>query len=90
MSYIRAGLASRDRRLWAQSIETAMQLKKNGPLFRTLAVLYEAEREGALLGGEPPGGKAALSTWLEWCQEFGSEWLAECARYCLGSKGLAS
>ena len=90
MSHIRAGLASRDRRLWAQAMESAMLLKKEGPLFRELAILYEAEREGALLGGEPPGGKAALSTWLEWCQEFGSEWLAECARYCLGSKGLAS
>lgn len=90
MSYIRAGLASRDRHLWAQSIETALQLKKDGQLFRTLAVLYEAEREGARLGGAPPGGKVALTHWLEWCQKFGSEWLAECARYCLGTKRLAS
>lgn len=90
MSYIRAGLASRDRHLWAQSIETAMQLKKDGHLFRTLAVLYEAEREGALLGGTPPGGKTALTHWLEWCQQFGSAWLAECARYCSGTKGIVT
>lgn len=90
MSYIRAGLASQDRHLWAQAMESAMQLKKEGHLFRELAILYEAEREGVLLGGVPPGGKAALSNWLEWCQEFGSEWLAECARYCLGNKGFAS
>jgi hypothetical protein len=45
---------------------------------------------GAALAGEPPGGKRALSTWLAWCQENGSEWLSECARYCLGSKGFAT
>jgi len=90
MSYIRAGLASGDRHLWAQAMETAIQHKTEGRLFRELAILYEAERDGADLGGEPPGGKMALTTWLEWCQEYGSEWLAECARYCHGSKRFAS
>jgi AAA family ATP:ADP antiporter len=90
MSCIRAGLASGDKHLWAQAMETAIQHKKEGGLFRELAILYEAERNGADLGGEPPGGKMALATWLEWCQEYGSKWLAECARYCHGSKGFAS
>ena len=90
MSYIRAGLASGDRHVWAQAMESAIQHKKHGRLFRELAILYEAERLGAALGGEPPGGKRALSTWLAWCQEYGSEWLAECASYCLGSKRVAS
>jgi AAA family ATP:ADP antiporter len=90
MSYIRAGLASGDRHLWAQTMETAIQHKTESRLFRELAILYEAERDGADLGGDPPGGKMALTTWLEWCQENGSEWLAECARYCQGSKRFAS
>jgi len=90
MSYIRAGLASEDRHVWAHAMESAIHYKKEGRLFRELAVLYEAEREDVDLGGEPPGGKKALSTWLVWCQEYGSEWLAECARTCLGRKGLAT
>jgi len=90
MSYIRAGLASEDRHLWAQAMETALQYKKEGRLFRELAILYEAERDGADLGGVPPGGKRAPSTWLEWCQDYGSDWLAECARYCQESKKFAS
>lgn len=89
MSYIRAGLASGDRYLWAQAMETAIQHKKEGRLFRELAILYEAERNGADLGGTPPGGNMALTTWLAWCQEYGSAWLAECARYCHGSKRFA-
>jgi hypothetical protein len=90
MSYIRAGLGSRDRHLWAQALESAMQLKKEGRLFRELALLFEAERESSPLGGEPPGGEVALTAWLQWCQEHGSEWLAECARYCLDNKRFAS
>jgi len=90
MSCIRAGLASGDRHLWAQAMETAIQHKQEGGLFRELAILYEAEREGADLGGEPPGGKRALTAWLAWCQQYGSEWLAECARYCDGNKRVAS
>lgn len=82
MGYIRAGLASRDKRLWAQSLESAMQMKKEGRLFRELALLYEAEREGVLLEGEPPGGLSGAPAWLEWCQEHGSDWLAECASNC--------
>jgi hypothetical protein len=86
MRCIRAGLASRNRHLWAQALESAMQLKKEGRLFHELAILYEAERAGIPLKGKPPGGKGAITAWLEWCQEYGSEWLAESARYCLGSK----
>jgi len=83
MRYIRAGLASRDKHLWAQALESAMQLKKEGHLFRELAILFEAERESSPLGGEPPAGNA-LGAWLDWCQEYGSEWLAQCAKYCQG------
>lgn len=90
MNFIRAGLASEDRHLWAQAMETALQLKKEGRLFRELAILYEADRDGADLGGVPPGGKRAPSTWLEWCQDYGSDWLAECARCCQGSRRFAS
>ena len=89
MSYIRAGLASGDRYLWAQTMEMAIQHKKEGRLFRELAILYEAERDGEDLDGEPPGGRMAFRTWLAWCQEYGSEWLAECARYCQGIKRFA-
>lgn len=83
MRYIRAGLASRDKHLWAQALESAMQLKKEGRLFRELATLFEAERESSPLGGEPPGGNTP-GAWLDWCQEYGSEWLAKCAKYCQG------
>jgi hypothetical protein len=86
MNYIRAGLASQDKHLWAQALESALQLKKEGRLFRELAILYEADREGIALGGEPSGGKGAFIAWLQWCQENGSEWLAECARYCQGKE----
>lgn len=91
MSLIRAGLASQNRQLWAQAMETALQLRNEAPVFRELALLYEAEREGAALGGEPPGGRRALDDWLAWCQANGSGWLAQCARYCLGRRpGFAS
>jgi hypothetical protein len=90
MSYIRAGLASQNRHLWAQAMESALQFRKEGQVFRELAVLFEAEREGVALGGEPPGGKRDLGAWLKWCQEYGSEWLAECARYCLGNGRFAT
>lgn len=90
MSCIRAGLGSRDRHLWAQTMESALQHQKEGRLFNELAILYEAEREGSSLGKAPPGGKRALKIWLAWCQEYGSDWLAECARYCLGNKRLAT
>ena len=86
MSYIRAGLASRDKHLWAQALESAMQLKKEGRLFRELAILFEAEREGTALGGEPPGGKGAFTAWIQWCQENGSGWLAECAEMLSGKE----
>lgn len=90
MSCIRAGLVSGDRYLWAQTMETAIQHKKEGRLFRELAILYEAERDGEDLDGEPPGGRMAPRAWLTWCQEYGSEWLSECARYCQGNKRFAS
>jgi hypothetical protein len=89
MSYIRAGLASQNRQLWAQAMESALQLRQDGHVFRELAVLYEAEREGVALAGDPPGGKQALMASLEWCAKYGSEWLAECARYCLGHNRYA-
>lgn len=90
MSYIRAGLASRDKQLWAQALESAMQFKKEGRLFRELAILFEAQREGGSLGGEPPGGKGEFMAWLQWCLEYGSVWLAECASYCLDHKNKES
>jgi len=90
MSYIRAGLASQNRQLWAQALESALQLRREAHVFRELAVLFEAEREGVALPGEPPGGRQAFATWLTWCQEHGSDWLAECARYCLDNKRFAS
>jgi hypothetical protein len=90
MSLIRAGLASQNKQLWAQAMESALQLRDEGPVFRELAVLYEAEREGVALGGEPPGGRQAPNDWLKWCQEYGSKWLAECASYCIGKVRFAS
>jgi len=90
MRYIRAGLASQNRQLWAQAMESALQFRKESPVFRELAVLFEAEREGVALAGEPPGGRRVPNAWLKWCQEYGSEWLAECARYCLGNGSFAT
>lgn len=86
MSYIRGGLSSEDRRLWAQTMESAMQHKQHSHLFYELAILYEAERDGVALSGVLPGGKAALRDGLAWCQAYGSEWLAESVRYSLGDK----
>jgi hypothetical protein len=63
-------------------MESALQFRTEGGVFRELAQLFEAQREGVVLAGEPPGGKHALKAWLAWCQEYGSAWLAECARYC--------
>jgi hypothetical protein len=85
MAFIRAGLASRNRHLWAQAMESALQHKQEARLFRKLSLLFEAEREGTVLAGDPPGGKRAWANWLAWCQENGSAWLAECARYALGN-----
>lgn len=91
MAFIRAGLASRNRHLWAQAMESALQNKKDARLFRKLSLLFEAEREGAVLVGDPPGGKRALTSWLAWCQKNGSAWLGECARYALGNnEGFAA
>ena len=87
MSYIRAGLATHDRYLWAQTMETAIQHKTEGRLFQELAILYETERDGGDLGGEPPG--RSLPDWLAWCQEYGSAWLADCARYCQPTREAA-
>ena len=86
MAYIRAGLASRDRRVWAQAMESALQRRQDARLFRRLNLLFEAEREGAALAGDPPGGRQAVASWLEWCEAHGSAWLAECARYALADK----
>jgi len=90
MSYVRAGLASQNRQLWAQAMESALQFRKEGGVFRELAQLFEAQREGVALAGEPPGGKQALKAWLAWCQEYGSAWLAECARYCQSNNRVTS
>jgi hypothetical protein len=86
MSHIRAGLASPNRQLWAQAMESALQFRKEGHVFRELAILFEAEREGVALAGEPPTGKGALTGALAWCEKCGSAWLAECARHCLGNR----
>ena len=90
MSYVRAGLASQNRQLWAQAMESALQFRKERGVFRELAQLFEAQREGVALAGGPPGGKHAMKAWLEWCQEYGSTWLAECARYCQSSNRVTS
>jgi hypothetical protein len=89
MSHIRAGLASPNRQLWAQAMESALQFRKEGHVFRELAILFEAEREGVALAGDSPTGNAALTGALEWCERHGSAWLAECARYCLGNPRYA-
>lgn len=81
MHCVRAGLASRDRQLWAQAMESALQFRKENGMIRELARLFEAQRAGTPLTGKPPGGSRAPSVWRAWCQQHGSAWLAECARY---------
>ncbi len=87
MSYIRAGLASRNRHLWAKAMESALQIKSENQVFRKLAILYEAVREGRELGGDLPGEEHTLHGWLRWCQRYGSTWLADCAGYSLAEDG---
>lgn len=90
MSFIRAGLLSDNRQLWAQSMEMAFQIKKESNVFRELSRLYEAEREGVRLKGDVPGGSNSVRAWLNWCRTYGSEWLADCASYCLKHSRLTS
>ena len=81
MNYIRAGLMSDNRRLWAQSLESALSLKSESYIFRELSKLYEAEREGVKLKGNLSGTKMKLQDWLEWCRLHGSDWLSECSNF---------
>lgn len=60
---IRAVLASRDRRLWAQALESGMQLREVRP-FKAIAHLLESEREGRLHHLKPPGRSTDPSSLL--------------------------
>ncbi len=77
---IQAALASRDRHLRAQAVESIRHMR-NSVLFRTLLPLLEAEHDGAewrhALEQEPN----SLAQVVEWCQREGSVWLKQCATW---------
>ncbi len=68
---IRAALASRDRRLRAQALESLRHLENSALLKRLIAYLDESISD---LGG------ATIDYILEYCERKGSEWLKYCAR----------
>lgn len=75
---IRAALASRDRRLRAQGLESLRHVE-NDALLHALLPLLETEHDGAEWRhalGQAPG---TLREARQWCEREGSAWLRKCA-----------
>jgi hypothetical protein len=75
---VRAALASRDRRLRAQAVESVRH-SNNDALLRLLLPLLEAEYDGAAWRHPLQHALATLEDVRAWCVCEGSAWLRECA-----------
>ena len=75
---VRAALASRDRHLRAQAVESVRHSSNDG-LLRLLLPLLEAEYDGAAWRHSLQHAVATLEDARAWCMREGSAWLRECA-----------
>ncbi len=73
-----AALASRDRRLRAQALESLRHIENNA-LVEWLLPLIEAEQDGASWAHPAPGAPRDINELIAWCGRQGGQWLRQCA-----------
>lgn len=73
-----AALASRDRRLRAQALESLRHIENNA-LVEWLLPLIEAEHDGASWEHPAPESPRDITALIAWCGRQGSQWLRQCA-----------
>jgi len=77
-SAIKAALASHDRRLRAQAIES-IHHSDYAEILDRLQPLLEGVPDGVITQAEGIWAKRPMHKILDWCQKEGSQWLAQCA-----------
>lgn len=75
---ISAALASRDRRLRAQALESLRHIENNA-LIEWLLPLIESEQDGAKWAHPAPAVPRNLNELIAWCEQQGGQWLRQCA-----------
>jgi len=75
---ISAALASRDRRLRAQALESLRHIENN-PLVEWLLPLIESEQDGARWEHPAPEAPRDINELIAWCGRQGGLWLRQCA-----------
>jgi len=73
-----AALASRDRRLRAQALESLRHIENNA-LVKWLLPLIEAEQDGASWEHPAPDAPRDIKALIAWCGQQGGQWLRQCA-----------
>lgn len=73
-----AALASRDRRLRAQALESLRHIENNS-LLQWLLPLIEAEQDGASWTHRVPEMLHNIDALIAWCKRQGGQWLRQCA-----------
>ena len=76
--YISAALASQDRRLRAQALESLRHIENNA-LVEWLLPLIEAAHDGARWEHAVPDMPHDIYEMIAWCKRQGGEWLHQCA-----------
>ena len=74
---ISAALASRDRRLRAQALESLRHIENNA-LVEWLLPLIDAEHDGAKWEHSPPEAPRDINELIAWCGRQGGQWLRHC------------
>ena len=75
---IGAALASRDRRLRAQALESLHHIENNA-LIEWLLPLIDAEHDGARWNHRAPQTLRDIDELIAWCAQQGGQWLRQCA-----------
>ena len=75
---ISAALASRDRRLRAQALESLRHIENNA-LIEWLLPLIESEQDGAKWEHPAPVVARNINELIAWCEQQGGQWLRQCA-----------
>jgi hypothetical protein len=75
---IQAGLASRDRCLRAQALESVRHLE-HAAIFHRLLPLMEGEHNPEMTQAIQNWAERSWNEILAWCEQEGSQWLAQCA-----------
>lgn len=73
-----AALASRDRRLRAQALESLRHIENNA-LVEWLLPLIEASHDGARWEHTVPDMPRDMNEMIAWCKRQGGQWLRQCA-----------